>query len=81
MDAPFGSCGSAFALRPDDGAYLANPPFDPALIGALSSERSAPARSTRGLPLVQGRGIARIAPQRAQIRKKLAGRKWPELKE
>ena len=54
MDAPFGSCGSAFALRPDDGAYLANPPFDPALIGVLSSERSAPARSTRGPMLIGG---------------------------
>ena len=40
MDAPFGSCGSAFALHPEAGAYLANPPFDPALIGALSSERT-----------------------------------------
>ena len=37
VDAPFGSLGSFFALRPLSGAFLANPPFDPPLVEAMAA--------------------------------------------
>ena len=36
VDAAFGSYGSFFAFKPLSGAFLANPPFDPELVSAMS---------------------------------------------
>ena len=37
VDAPFGSRGSFFRARPQSGAFLANPPFDPPLVLSMAS--------------------------------------------
>mmetsp|Transcript_27206 Transcript_27206/g.79644 ORF Transcript_27206/g.79644 Transcript_27206/m.79644 type:complete len:235 (+) Transcript_27206:120-824(+) len=36
VDADFGSAGSFFLYTPRPGAYLANPPFDPAVVAAMA---------------------------------------------
>ena len=35
-DTPFGSLGSFFEFRPDEGSYEANPPFVPEVIEAMA---------------------------------------------
>lgn len=41
VDAPFGSRGSFFALRPETGAFLANPPFEPGIVGSMAGHMEA----------------------------------------
>ena len=41
VDAPFGSVGSFFTFTPRAGAYVANPPFEPALVSAMAARMEA----------------------------------------
>uniref|UniRef100_A0A7S3TRY3 PCIF1 WW domain-containing protein n=2 Tax=Emiliania huxleyi TaxID=2903 RepID=A0A7S3TRY3_EMIHU len=50
VDADFGSAGSFFLYTPRPGAYLANPPFDPAVVAAMAVRMEAPLDARRDGP-------------------------------